>query len=135
MLEDSRARNGEMGRSGANIQRSIVVGSNISHYRIIRKLGEGGMGVVYEAEDVKLERRVALKFLSPNRVVNDTSRQRFLREARSAAALNHPNICTIYDVDEADGQLFIAMEYCDGLPLRELIRQAPLDLAAAISIV
>jgi eukaryotic-like serine/threonine-protein kinase len=112
-----------------------VVGSTISHYRIARKLGEGGMGVVYEAEDLKLGRRVALKFLSPRLVANDHSRQRFLREARSAAALNHPNICTVYEVDEAEGQLFIAMEYCEGQSLRELRLKGPLDLAVAISII
>jgi serine/threonine protein kinase/Tfp pilus assembly protein PilF len=93
------------------------------------------MGVVYEAEDLKLGRRVALKFLSPHLVANDQNRQRFLREARSAAALNHPNICTVYEVDEAEGQLFIAMEYCEGQSLRELRLKGPLDLSAAISIV
>ena len=112
-----------------------MVGSTISHYRIIRKLGEGGMGVVYEAEDLKLGRRVAIKFLSADRVTSDRGRERFLREARSAAALNHPNICTVYEVDEHDGQLFIAMEYCEGMPLRELIRRGPLDWTVAISIV
>ena len=112
-----------------------MVGSTISHYRIVRKLGEGGMGVVYEAEDLKLGRRVAIKFLSANRVTSERGRNRFLREARSAAALNHPNICTVYEVDEHEGQLFIAMEYCDGMPLRELVRKSPLDWTVAISLV
>lgn len=93
------------------------------------------MGVVYEAEDIKLERRVALKFLGPERVANDQSRQRFLREARSAAALNHPNICAVYEIDEAGGQLFIAMEYCEGWSLREMIRKGPLPIPTAVSIV
>jgi serine/threonine-protein kinase len=110
-------------------------GSTISHYRILRKLGEGGMGVVYEAEDLKLGRRVALKFLSESRVSNSESRDRFLREARSAAALNHPNICTVYEVDEDHGQLFIAMEYCEGVPLRHLIRSGAMELPFALSIV
>src|SRR5215472_1137871 len=110
---------------------SQLIGQTVSHYRILRKLGEGGMGVVYEAEDLRLGRRVALKFPSAKRV---PSRDRFLREARSAAALNHPNICTIYEVDEEDGQLFIAMEYCDGMPLRDMIQHGPLDIAAAISV-
>jgi serine/threonine-protein kinase len=112
-----------------------LIGSTISHYKILRKIGEGGMGVVYEAEDLKLGRRVALKFLSVDRVGKEESRQRFLREARSAAAISHPNICTVYEVDEADGQLFIAMEYCEGQTFRQLIRQGPLPLTAAIHIV
>ncbi|HXA50809.1 MAG TPA: protein kinase [Candidatus Acidoferrum sp.] len=111
-----------------------MLGQQISHYRITRKIGEGGMGVVYEAEDLKLHRRAALKFLNPQRV-NDRSRERFLREARSAAAISHPNICTIYEIDEADGNLFIAMEYCEGQSLRELIQKGALDWATAVSIV
>ena len=112
-----------------------MIGSTISHYKILRKLGKGGMGVVYEAEDLKLGRRLALKFLNADRVGNEDSRQRFLREARSAAAISHPNICTVYEIDEADGKLFIAMEYCEGLSLRQLIRKGPLSLTAAIHIV
>ena len=112
-----------------------MTGSTISHYKILRELGKGGMGVVYEAQDIKLGRRVALKFLSPQRLSNERSRQRFLREARSAASLNHPNICTIYEVDEQDGQLFIAMEFCEGRPLWEVIRKSPLDWSLALSIV
>ncbi len=92
------------------------------------------MGVVYEAEDLKLGRRVALKFLGSDCVGSDRNRNRFLREARSAAALNHPNICTVHEVDEADGQLFIAMEYCEGCSLKELISQGPLEIRKAISI-
>ena len=110
-----------------------TVGSTISHYRILRKLGEGGMGVVYEAGDLKLGRRVALKFLHGHRLTK-RNRERFLQEARSAAALNHPNICTVYEIDEQDGQLFIAMEYCDGAPLSELISKGPLEWDIAVSI-
>jgi len=112
-----------------------MTGSTISHYKVLRKIGEGGMGVVYEAEDLKLGRRLALKFLSADRVGKEESRQRFLREARSAAAISHPNICTVYEIDEVDGQLFIAMEYCEGLTLRQLIRKSPLPLTTAIHIV
>jgi len=112
-----------------------LIGSQISHYRILRKLGEGGMGVVYEAYDLRLGRRVALKFPGAGSMAAEDVRERLLSEARAAAALNHPNICTVYEVDEADGQLFIAMEYCDGASLRELIRKGPLDPGVALAIV
>ncbi len=97
-----------------------MVGKTISHYKILEKLGEGGMGVVYKAEDTKLERTVALKFLSLTSI-GDEEKKRFKREAKAAAALNHSNICHVYAIDEADDQTFIAMEYIEGKSLQEIV--------------
>ena len=109
-----------------------MVGQSISHYRIVAKLGAGGMGVVYKAEDTTLERTVALKFLAQHLLDDEEAKERFLREARAAAALSHPNICTVYEIGEADGKTFIAMEFLEGESLEEHITKGPLSLKDAL---
>ena len=114
-----------------------MIGRTISHYKILEKLGEGGMGEVYLAEDTKLERKVALKFLPPKLTVDPEARERFRREAKAAAALNHPGIVTIYEINEFEGQTYIAMEYVEGEALNQKIKAhcgAPLEFAEAIDI-
>jgi len=105
-----------------------MLGQVVSHYRILRKLGAGGMGEVYEAEDLKLGRRLAVKFLSQDLWRNSSAVERFQREARSASSLNHPNICTVFDIDETDGQHFIAMELLEGETLEHRLASGPVPM-------
>ncbi len=112
-----------------------MIGSTVSHYRILERLGGGGMGVVYRAVDLKLDRPVALKFLSSQRGAAEEHKRRFIREAKAASALDHPNICTVYEIDETpDGALFIAMALCEGETLRDRIARGPLPVGEAVGI-
>ncbi len=110
-----------------------MIGQTISHYKILAQLGEGGMGIVYKAQDTELDRIVALKFLPQRLTSNEAERARFLQEAKAASALNHPNVCIIYGIDEHQGQKFIEMEYVDGVTLRTRVAESPLKISEALS--
>src|SRR6478672_248672 len=118
-----------VGPRGDILQKAgFMVGKTLTHYRIVAALGRGGMGAVYKAEDTRLGRTVALKFVPESMATDRLAIERFQREARAVSALNHPNICTLHDIDECDGQPFLVMEYLEGEDLRARIQKGPLGL-------
>ena len=109
-----------------------MIGKTVAQYKVLQQLGQGGMGIVYKAEDTKLGRKVALKFLPPHLSTSEQDKARFLQEAQAASALNHPNVCTIHDIQEHDGQTFIVMEYVEGFTLRD--RPQPYTIKQVVEI-
>ena len=117
----------------ARMKEGLSAGTNLAHYRILAKIGAGGMGEVYAAQDTKLDRKVALKILPVELAANHDRMDRFIREAKSAAALSHPNIAQIYEIGEHDGTHFIAMEFIDGVTLREKIHRETLPISEVVT--
>jgi len=111
-----------------------MIGKTISHYKILEKLGEGGMGVVYKAQDTRLDRLVAIKFLPQHLIADAVEKERFVHEAKAASALNHANITTIHEIDEFEGQMFIVMEYCEGKTLKKMIEKETLTIKKVLDI-
>src|SRR5271157_1555630 len=109
-----------------------MIGTTISHYQILEKLGEGGMGVVYKARDLRLDRLVCIKILHPEQLKDESRKQRFIREAKAASSLNHPNIITIYEIDQAEGTDFMVMEFVAGKTLKQLIPGGGFPVAVAL---
>src|SRR5690349_4261099 len=111
------------------------IGGTVAHFQVLERLGRGGMGVVYKARDLRLGRLVALKFMTSDDEAREASHRRFLREARAASALDHPNVCTLFEIGETDdGQTFLAMAFCEGETLRSRLRRGPLEPREAVEI-